>query len=119
MLTNFRNLRNVTLRVESLVNKEYTADNEIIDVDLIAVHKDFSDLLFNKEGAPLEKMVFVVEVYSILLPQEEDEDGLPPLREDLRIFHCENGGNIGPVVHEETLPSVLDVNTRLWELDAI
>lgn len=119
MLSTFRNLRNVTLRVGSLVNKEYTVDTERVDADLIAAQKDFFDFLFNKEGASVEKMVFVVEGYSILLPREDDEDGLGPLVRGLRIFHCENAGNIGPVVHEETRPSSLDVNTRLWELDTI
>ncbi len=119
MLTNFRNLRNVTLRVESLVNKEYTADNERIDVNLIVVHKNFFDLLFNKEDASLKKMIFVVEVYSILLSQEKNEDDLSSLREDLRIFHCENDDNIEPVVHEKTLLSMLNVNMQLWKLDTI
>lgn len=117
MLTTFRNLRNVTVRAESVVSKEYTVDTGRIDADLLAVQKDFFDLLFNKDGASIEKMVFVVEGYCILLPQKEDEDGLRSLTRDLRIFHCDNTGKIGPIVHEETLPSSLDISRRLWELD--
>ncbi len=118
ILATFRNLRNITVRVETLVREDNGVDTRRIDMDRIAAEKDYLHFLVNKEGALIEKMVFVVEGWSILFPEYEEEDGLRSLVQYPRIFHCENVGSGGPVVREETLPYLAAVNTRLWELGA-
>ena len=117
MLATFRNLRNLTLRVRSLV-QNHRLNVLTIDTDRAAVEEHYCDLLSSKQGASLEKTVFVVDGYSTFLGRHDGRDGSPSVSQGARIFFCEDDVN-GPVVREERQPRRdMSNHERLWELDA-
>ena len=118
VLATFRNLRNLTLRVRYLV-KNYRLNVLTIDTDLAAVEEHYRDLLSSKQGASLERVVFVVDGYCTFLGRPDGQDGSPSVTQGARIFFCKDDDVDRPVVREEKQPrSDMDNHERLWELDA-